>query len=178
LKEGKQDDDFLMEIWNDKQSSGEYESTVRQLLKTEIDRQPGGSPFDSVTERTLYLIERLKGEQMEPVGFIAHFMVQPYNVLSMFFALSNKEDVRHQGYGTQAVKDLTNRLFQNKDLERVQAMINENDKAAQKVLEKAGFQKEAKLRKAAFIRGNWKDQLLYSILKDEWKKRYPKILNE
>jgi RimJ/RimL family protein N-acetyltransferase len=167
-----------MQIWNEKQSYGEYESTVRQLLRTEIEKRPGGSPFDAVTERTLYLIERLKGEQMEPVGFIAHFMVQPYNVLSMFFALSNKPDVRHQGYGTLAVKDLTNRLFQNEDLERVQAMINEDDKAAQKVLEKAGYQREGKLRKSAFIRGNWKDQLLYSILKDEWKKRYPKILSE
>ena len=88
------------------------------------------------------LIKRLKGEQMESIGFIAHFMVQPYNVLSLFFALSDKLDIRRKGYGALAVRDLTNRLFQNKDLERIQAMINENDKAAQKVLEKAGYQKE------------------------------------
>jgi len=175
LKEGKQDDDFLMQILKEKESSGEYESTVRHLLRTEIEKLPGGSPFDAIAERTVYIIETLKGEQAEPIGFIAHFMVQPYNVLSLFFALTNKLDIRHKGYGTEAVKDLTNLLFQSKDLARIQAMINENDKAAQEVLEKAGYQKEGKLRKSAFVGGNWRDQYLYGILRDEWKKRYQRF---
>jgi RimJ/RimL family protein N-acetyltransferase len=164
-----------MQIWNDKQSCGDYESIVRQLLRTEIEKLPGGSPFDAIAERTVYLIERLKGEQTEPIGFIAHFMVQPYNVLSLFFALSNRLDIRYKGYGTLAVRDLTNRLFQRKDLARIQATTNEDDKPAQKVLEKAGYQKEGKLRKSALVRGNWRDQYLYSILKDDWKEKYLKF---
>jgi RimJ/RimL family protein N-acetyltransferase len=175
LKEGKQDDSFLMQILNEKKSCEEYEPTVHQLLRTEIEKPTGGSPFDAIAERTLYLIERPKGGQMEPIGFIAHFTIQPYNVLSLFFALSNKLDIRHKGYGTLAVRDLTNLLFQRKDLARIQAMTNEDDKAAQKVLEKAGYQKEGKLRKSAFIRGDWRDQYLYSILKDDWKKKYQRF---
>ena len=52
LKEGGQDDNFLMQISNEKQSCGEYEPTVRQLLRTEIEKPPGGSPFDAIAEKT------------------------------------------------------------------------------------------------------------------------------
>jgi RimJ/RimL family protein N-acetyltransferase len=44
------------------------------------------------------------------------------------------------------------------------------------VLEKADFKKEGVLRKSAFIRGEWRDLLLYSILREEWKE--PKILTK
>jgi RimJ/RimL family protein N-acetyltransferase len=43
-------------------------------------------------------------------------------------------------------------------------------------LEKAGFKKEGQLRKAAFIRGDWRDLFIYSILKEEWKE--PKMLTK
>jgi RimJ/RimL family protein N-acetyltransferase len=46
--------------------------------------------------------------------------------------------------------------------------------ASQKVLEKAGFKKEGTIRKSAFIKGEWRDGCLYSILREEWKG--PKIL--
>jgi RimJ/RimL family protein N-acetyltransferase len=41
-------------------------------------------------------------------------------------------------------------------------------------LEKTGFKKEGLIRKAAFIRGDWRDLFIYSILREEWKE--PKIL--
>ncbi len=46
--------------------------------------------------------------------------------------------------------------------------------ASQRVLEKAGFRKEGVVRKRIFVRGNWRDEFLYSILREEWKG--PKIL--
>jgi len=42
------------------------------------------------------------------------------------------------------------------------------------VLEKAGFKKEGIVRKRIFIRGDWRDEFLYSILREEWKE--PKII--
>jgi hypothetical protein len=176
LKEEK-DSIFLTKLW-EKGGFGEYESILHLLLKTEIEKRPGGSQFDTVTDRTLFVIERPKDDRWEPVGFITHFLAQPYNLMSLFFAISNDENIRRQGYGKQAVIELTDRLFENKDIARVQATVNENDKVAQKVLERAGYQKEAKLRKAAYVKGKWSNQYLYSILKDEWKKKYPKIRNQ
>jgi RimJ/RimL family protein N-acetyltransferase len=49
-----------------------------------------------------------------------------------------------------------------------------DNSASHRVLEKAGFTKEGIIRKSAFIRGEWKDGSLYSILREEWKE--PKVL--
>jgi RimJ/RimL family protein N-acetyltransferase len=43
-------------------------------------------------------------------------------------------------------------------------------------LEKVGFKKEGTLRKNFFVRGEWRDAYLYSILREEWKE--PKILTK
>jgi len=48
--------------------------------------------------------------------------------------------------------------------------------ASQKVLEKNGFKKEGTIRKSFFAKGEWRDMLLYSILREEWKE--PKILTK
>jgi RimJ/RimL family protein N-acetyltransferase len=46
---------------------------------------------------------------------------------------------------------------------RVQAITGVDNFASHRVLEKAGFTKEGIIRKSAFIRGEWKDGVLYSV---------------
>ena len=60
-------------------------------------------------------------------------------------------------------------LFMSKDRVRVQAATNSENKASQRVLEKAGFQKEGVVRKGLFLWGEWTDVYLYGILREEWK---------
>jgi ribosomal-protein-alanine N-acetyltransferase len=83
---------------------------------------------------------------------------------------------RKKGYGSEAVKIIVDYLFLSKDLVRVQAITGVDNFASHRVLEKAGFTKEGIIRKSAFIRGEWKDGCLYSILREEWKE--PKILTK
>lgn len=45
---------------------------------------------------------------------------------------------------------------------------------SQKVLEKAGFIKEGIVRKMMFNKVDWRDCILFSILREEWKE--PQIL--
>jgi RimJ/RimL family protein N-acetyltransferase len=65
-------------------------------------------------------------------------------------------------------------LFLSSSLNRIQAITDTRNLSSQRVLEKAGFMKEGLLRKTAFIRGDWRDLFIYSILREEWKE--PKIL--
>jgi len=67
-------------------------------------------------------------------------------------------------------------LFLSKDIVCVQAHIDPKNKASQKVAEKAGFKKEGTIRKCFFSKGEWRDMLLCSILREEWKE--PKILTK
>jgi len=67
-------------------------------------------------------------------------------------------------------------LFLSKDMIRIQAHTELRNIASQKVLQEAGLKKEGAIRKLFFIRGEWRDALLYSILREEWKE--PKILTK
>lgn len=67
-------------------------------------------------------------------------------------------------------------LFLSKDIVRVQAETHPENLASQRILIKAGFQKEGIIRKSFFSRGVWRDTALYSVLKEEWKE--PKIITK
>jgi RimJ/RimL family protein N-acetyltransferase len=67
-------------------------------------------------------------------------------------------------------------LFLSNSLIRIQALTDTRNLPSQRVLEKAGFKKEGLLRKTAFMRGDWRDLFIYSILREEWKE--PKILTQ
>ena len=81
---------------------------------------------------------------------------------------------RGKSYCTEAVKIAVDYLFLSKPIARIQAHTNVRNVASQRVLEKAGFEKEGIVRKRIFVRGEWKDEFLYSILREEWKE--PRIL--
>ncbi|CKI12174.1 Putative ribosomal N-acetyltransferase YdaF [Streptococcus pneumoniae] len=53
---------------------------------------------------------------------------------------------------------------------RIAAVVYVENKASQKLLNKAGFQEEGLLRKHMIQNGVAHDTILYSLLKEEWKK--------
>ena len=120
-------------------------------------------------EEKWFLIEKKDGTK---VGFIQHFPMSCYQELG--YALVPSE--RGKGYCCEAVMLIVDYLFLSKDLVRIQAVTDARNVGSQKVLEKAGFKKEGTMRKEEFVRGEWRDRSLYSILREEWKE--PKILTE
>jgi len=122
-------------------------------------------------EQKGFIIEKKDGGK---VGYIFHFtVVHPAGkLLEIGYFLVPSE--RGKGYCTEAVKIMVDYLFLSKDIVRVQARTDSRNVPSQKVLEKVGFKKEGTMRKCFFIRGEWVDGLLYSILREEWKE--PKIL--
>lgn len=81
---------------------------------------------------------------------------------------------RGKGHATEAVQIITDYLFLTKNIVRIQAETDPENKASWRVLEKAGFSKEGVMRKAFFTRGQWKDTAMYSLLREDWKE--PKML--
>jgi RimJ/RimL family protein N-acetyltransferase len=83
---------------------------------------------------------------------------------------------RGKGYSSEAVELVVDYLFLSRDVVRIQAQTDVRNVASQKILEKAGFKKEGTIRKDDFIRGEWRDRYLFSILREEWKE--PRILTK
>ncbi|XP_042496345.1 uncharacterized N-acetyltransferase YoaA-like [Macadamia integrifolia] len=70
-----------------------------------------------------------------------------------------------QGIVTIAVKMALASVFKDlPDVMRLQAFTDVENKASQRVLEKAGFLKEGMLRKYSYLKGQIQDLVIYSVL--------------
>lgn len=74
---------------------------------------------------------------------------------------------RGKGYGMQAVSLLLDFAFKDLNLQRVYLHVFQNNLAARRVYEKAGFVAEGILRRAAYINGEYVDVLVMGILAEE-----------
>jgi len=74
-----------------------------------------------------------------------------------------------RGIATRAVRAFTAWGFQSFDVTRIQARVFESNPASGRVLEKAGFIFEGRLRQSAIKQGVVLDQLLYAILRHEFE---------
>ena len=154
----------LFAEWNnDPEFGGEFEPMEQNSL-SEIERW-----YDGEREGEWFIVETKDGK---PVGQIMYAPKGPH--LRIGYIIHQSE--RGKGYCTEAVVILVDYLFLSKNIVRIQSQTNPRNIASQKVLGKAGFTKEGVIRKASFIRGEWRDGVLFSILREEWKE--PKILSK
>ena len=114
-----------------------------------------------------FFIERKNGTK---IGWVARYLIG--SQITVGFGVAPNE--RRKGYATEATTIIVDHLFLTNSIVRVQADTSAENKASQRVLEKVGFQKEGAIRSHFFGTGKWRDSLLYSILRDEWKE--PRIL--
>jgi ribosomal-protein-alanine N-acetyltransferase len=160
----KEDLPLYAEWLNNPDFYGKYDS-LEQRKRTEIVK----SYEDSPPEEKRFFIEKKDGTK---IGVINHYKAE--DALDIGFAIVPSE--RDKGYATEAMKIMTDYLSLSKEIVRLRVRTDTRNLASQRVLEKAGFLKEGLLRKAAFIRGDWRDLFIYSILREEWKE--PKILTQ
>ncbi|GAA4580306.1 GNAT family protein [Planotetraspora phitsanulokensis] len=78
---------------------------------------------------------------------------------------------RGHGIGTETQIQLVDYLFSHTRAERIQAFTDAGNRAEQRALEKAGFQREGVIRKAQWRMGGWHDQWLYSILRENFNEK-------
>ena len=161
----KEDLPLLTEWINKPEVFGEY-NPLHQISRTETEKT-----FDNPHEERIFIVEKKDGTK---VGFVSHFNVLHIAGKQLEIGYSLLPSERGKGYCTEAVKIMTDYLFLSKDIERIQAQTDPRNAASNRVLEKVGFKKEGMLRKAFFMRGQWVDAYVYSILRDEWKE--PKVL--
>ena len=74
---------------------------------------------------------------------------------------------RGRGIGTLAQRLLVRYLFAHSLVNRIQATTEISNLSEQRALEKAGFTREGVLRGSGFRDGQWRDGVLYSVLRSE-----------
>lgn len=103
-------------------------------------------------------------ENQKMIGLIGHYKIQPENHRAEIGYMILPE-YNNKGYVSEAVKLLLDYGFNTLNLHSIEAIIDPNNIASEKVLQKSGFIKEAHLIENEYYNGTFIDTVIYSILK-------------
>jgi RimJ/RimL family protein N-acetyltransferase len=73
-----------------------------------------------------------------------------------------------QGYATEAVGAVLDRLFRVQGLHKVTGECDARNTPSAALMERLGFTREGHLRQQTWIKGEWTDDLIYGLLAQEW----------
>lgn len=109
----------------------------------------------------------IKNENGELIGDIGvHFLDS--DVFQVELGCTLNKDHHGKGYATEALKQTINYLFDEWNKHRIIASIDPRNLPSVSLFERLGFRQEAYFKQSLFINGEWADDLVYAILKDEW----------
>ena len=97
------------------------------------------------------------------IGIIGHYRIQLENYRAEIGYMILPE-FNGQGIVTEAVKEVVKYGFDIMKLHSIEAVIDPDNIASAKVLEKNGFVKEAHFKENEFHEGHFYDSVIYSIL--------------
>ena len=161
----EKEDLSLVKDWvNNLDFGGEYEPITQESL-ADLEKE-----YDGLNGGQWFFVEKKDGSK---IGHVAHYLAAG-KATEIGYALIPNE--RGKGYGTEAVKIVVDYLFLARPIVRIQVITDTRNLASQRLLETAGFEREGIIRKDIFIRGEWRDSVLYSLLREEWKE--PRILTK
>ena len=164
----KEDLPLIVDWFNDPYFFGKFNPI---LQASKFDLEKSFENHHSSNYRSFLIVKK----DSSKIGYINYFDViwdGIGNLVTIAYSLIPTE--RGKGFGTEAAQLMVDFLFLSRNIPCIQATIHIDNVASQRVLEKVGFKKEGIIRKRFFIQGQWVDQVLFSILKEEWKG--PKIL--
>lgn len=103
------------------------------------------------------------------IGIIGHYKIQPENHRSEIGYMMLPE-TSGKGYMSEAIKAVLTYGFDYLNLHSIEAVIDPDNVASEKILQKIGFVKEAHLLENELWEGKFWDSVIYSLLRRNFKK--------
>ncbi|MBE9184651.1 GNAT family N-acetyltransferase [Microcoleus sp. LEGE 07076] len=110
------------------------------------------------------LVSKADNKFIGTCGFVEWSMT--HNRAEMGYAISSK--YWNQGYMSEAVNAMMEFGFREMLLNRIEAKCKVSNIGSARVMEKVGMQLEGILRQKIFVKGEYWDLKIYSILKDDF----------
>jgi RimJ/RimL family protein N-acetyltransferase len=76
-----------------------------------------------------------------------------------------------KGYATEAARLVIDWAFRELKVHRIVAFCHVDNLASVRVMEKLGMHLDGRLRETRWLRGQWWDEYVYSVLEREWGER-------
>ena len=103
------------------------------------------------------------------IGIIGHYRISQENHRAEIGYMSFPE-FNGKGYMSEAIKAVVAYGFEKMDLHSIEAIIDPENIASERVLQKNGFVKEAHILENELWKGKFLDTVIYSLLRRNFKK--------
>jgi RimJ/RimL family protein N-acetyltransferase len=119
-------------------------------------------------ESGFLLVETIQNQEI--VGYVRYAQIaypdadSPYPEIGFGIPQKSKQG---KGYAKETVGLLVSYLFAGYPVERVIAFTEQENLPAQHVMESIGFQQEGILRRSIFRDGQWRDIVIFGLLREE-----------
>jgi RimJ/RimL family protein N-acetyltransferase len=161
----KEDLDTFDQTFSSQEGAGEYQwfgfTPTRGLRTALAERALLGGPDNMLSVTS-------DGELVGRVEWLERRWGRRDTSLCWEIAVGILPSSRGRGVGTWAQRELVDYLFTHTRVERIQATTDPDNRAELRCLEKIGFVQEGVVRHAQWRGACWHDQVLFSILRDEW----------
>jgi RimJ/RimL family protein N-acetyltransferase len=110
----------------------------------------------------------IKLDNNELIGDIGvHFLAS--DVLQVELGCTLNQKYHGKGYAFEAVTAIINYLFNELGKHRIIVSIDSRNQASIRLIERLGFRKKGLVKENSELNGEWVDDLVYAVLKVEWK---------
>ena len=157
--------------WNVQEKNFEY-YTCRPLKLSKSFEEYASKTLSTISEGKEIIYVLVNREDCnKPLGKITLFDLNTRNH-SAEFGYYLPDNNRGHGLGSIMLSKFIQNSFKNEELNlnKIYATTSSNNYPSMKLLEKYGFKLDGRLREHYWIGENRYDQLIYSILKQEWIK--------
>lgn len=133
---------------------------VRSFLREASLRAPN----EPDTWYQLAIVLAATGQLIGDVGI--HFLGPDNEQAEIGYTLN--PDYQSKGYATEAVRGVLRYLFQDLGKHRVTASVDPRNTKSTALLERIGMRREAWFRKSYWLKGEWTDDMVYALLREDW----------
>ena len=157
------------------------EDVFAYASRPETSRYLSWPPHTSITDSEIFIATVLTAYAKEAPPLWAAVLKEEDRVIGTISFLTHNHihgyaDIGYvltpeawgQGLATEATCAILDYGFTEMGLNRIEAQVRTSNKASARVLEKAGFQREALLAQRFFIEGTHHDSYLYALLRRDW----------
>lgn len=116
------------------------------------------------SSRIVFGIRELEGSRL--LGVLQLVDIHPIHRSAELIIRIGADADRGRGLGSEAVKMAVEFGFRHRNLQRIWLRVFADNTRAIRAYEKAGFAREGILRRACYIEGQWRDEVVMGILAD------------
>jgi ribosomal-protein-alanine N-acetyltransferase len=160
--------DSIFEIYSNEKLF-KYSPVMHTNNKNTVANKIGHFERDFCKKKCIFLGISLNSEPNKVVGIAEMFdYSSEVNMITIGYRLNDR--FWGKGIATEAVKLITDYIFDNLGINRIQAFVMPENIKSQEVLKRNGFIKEGVIRQGHMWKGHGVvDLILYSLLKSDYK---------